>query len=179
MAFDPAGAVRFDLPSGTVRTADEGRVVVVPVEALAEIARSAPQAIGPVGQAIGAAMGKRLARRLRDVQGASIDDFAAQLCGEVAVSGLGVASIERWGRAMVIALDNASLDDALLAAILGAAIYEATGRALACMPLGREGGVLRLLITSDAAVARARAWMSEGVAWGEVLSRLQSRGGDA
>ena len=56
MAFDPAGAVRFDLGSGTVRSSDEGRVVLVPVEALAEIARSAPQAIGPVGQAIGAAM---------------------------------------------------------------------------------------------------------------------------
>src|ERR1700690_235006 len=119
-SFDPTHAVRFDLPRGSVRTrGDDDRVLLVPTAALDDFVRSAsPEAVERLGRSLGAAIGRRAAARMGDPQGASLDSFVAQLAGEAAIAGVGALSIERWGRALVIVIEDSPLVGTLLAPIV-------------------------------------------------------------
>src|SRR5579883_3206155 len=122
-SFDPARAVRFDLPSGSVRASGDARVALVPVEVLEEIARTPAAEVA--GRAMGAAIGKRAASRLGDAGAASVEAFVTQLAGEMAVAGYGVLSVERWGRALVVVVEHCALPEPLLGAVLAAALASA------------------------------------------------------
>jgi hypothetical protein len=171
--FDPTHAVRFDLPRGAVRAGSGGDpALLVPVAALAELARSAPaEASAAFGRALGAAIGRRAAARLADGKAASIEDFVTQLAGETAVAGLGVLTVERWGRALVVALEGFPLGEPMLIPVVSASLEAATGRKTSCVVLSRAPQA-RLLVTSDAVASKVRGWLSSGVAWGDVLTRL-------
>jgi hypothetical protein len=188
-SFDPAHAVRFDLARGRVERdlapgADATqRYLVVPVEAIEELAlaRAGGDAVEVVSRAVGASMGRRVALHLARAGGAraaSVEAFAAELAGELAVSGCGVLRIERWGRALVLVLESAPLPDAVLAPMLEAAVAEAAEREVRCTVIARDAAAARVLVSSDAAGKRMRAWLAEGVAWGDALVRLH-RGGAA
>jgi hypothetical protein len=186
-SFDPAHAVRFDLHSGRV-VRDEGqRYLVVPVEALEELAlaRAGGDAVEVVSRAFGASMGRRIAARLAGGGGAraaSVEAFTAELAGELALSGCGVLRVERWGRALVLAMEQAPLPDAILAPMLEAALAEAVGRELRCSVIARDAAVARVLVSNDETSQRVRAWLAEGVPWGDALTRLHrgpSKGGGA
>ena len=115
-SFDAARAVRFDLPSGSVRAAGDARVALVPVEALAAVGKSG--AADEVAGIVGSAIGKRVAARLGNSNGATIEAFATALGGELAVAGYGSLSLERWGRALVLVVEHAALPDAMLGTML-------------------------------------------------------------
>jgi hypothetical protein len=173
--FDPTQAVRFDLPRGAVRAGrSDDLALLVPAAALAELARSAPpEASAAFGRALGAAIGRRAGARLGDARSASLEDFVTQLAGEAAVAGLGVLTVERWGRALVVAFEGFPLGEAMLAPVVGAALEAATGRKTTCVVLSRSPALARLLVTSEAVASKVRGWLSSGVAWGDALARLQ------
>lgn len=180
-SFDAARAVRFDLPSGSVRAAGDARVALVPVEALAAVGKSG--AADEVAGIVGSAIGKRVSARLGNAASgsATIEAFATALGGELAVAGYGSLSMERWGRALVLVVEHTALPDAMLGKVLAVAIAATSMRGeIVCEALGRDGETARFLVAAKASAARVRGWIDSGVKWGEALARLHSKsGGDA
>jgi hypothetical protein len=177
--FDPTRAVRFDLPRGTVRTLrDDDRVVLVPTAALDEVVRSAPPtAVEALGRALGAAIGRRAVASMGDPQSASIDAFVTHLAGEAAIAGVGLLGVERWGRAVVVSIEDSPLVGTLLAPLVASALEVASGRRVWCTLLSRDDHVARVLVGSEQAVGRVRGWIGSGIAWGEAVVKLH--GGEA
>ena len=181
LRFDPSKAVTFDLAHGLVHLTGAPSRVLVPAEALGALAHAAgPEATAAFGRALGEVMGRRVAASLAAAEGveaASTATVVEHLGGELALAGLGSLGLERWGKAMVLVMDHSPLagtGDALLEATLAAAIAAASGRPVRALLLGREAVRARFLIGGEAALARARAWLGEGVSWGEVLVRLHA-----
>ena len=65
--------------------------------------------------------------------------------------------------------------DPLLAAVIEGALGEATGRALSALGIARDGVRARFLIAGSSAVTKAKAWLEQGVSWGEALTRLHGQ----
>jgi hypothetical protein len=181
--FDPKTAVTFDLTAGQVHLQDSEPALMVPSAALIDLCKAAGDlATGNLGRAVGQTMGKRVASRLGGADGSSIQGFVEHLAGEMAVSGWGALSLERWGRAMVLVVDR-GVSTSLTCAMLEAALDAATGRKACCVPVMQEGYRTRLLVTSASSAEKVAQWVAQGVSWGEVLVKLhpaqKSAGGDA
>jgi hypothetical protein len=176
-SFNSAQAVRFDLAHGSVRASTgDDRFVLVPVAALVDLARAAPpEAVAALGRAIGAGIGHRAAARIGDAKASTLEEFITQLAGEAAVAGVGVWSVERWGRALVIVVDE-GLSSAIIAPIVGAAIQAASGRPVGCTLLSSDDRTSRVLVSSDRAVDRVRQGIASGLSWGEAITRLHGEG---
>lgn len=174
-SFDPSHAVHFDLSHGAVRAgAEKDPVLLVPCSALEELVSSAPRgAVEVLGRALGAAIGRRAAARLAGAGDVSVEDFVAQLAGECAVAGVGVLAVERWGRALVVVIEQSRLAGALLAPMVGAALEAASGRRTSTGLLSRDERTARVLVSSEQAVKRVLDWIASGVPWGEALAKLQ------
>ncbi len=173
----PERHVTFDLATGQVRSIGDDRLVFVPPSALDDLASSVGvDAASRFARTIGAAVGKRVAHRLgstEGVLGASLEAFVSELALEVALSGWGSLRIERWGRAMVVAVEHAPVvDHRLIAALVEGAIEAVAGRTVRGVLLGGE--VARVLVVSERTAERARDWMAEGVSSQDVLARLQT-----
>jgi hypothetical protein len=182
--FDPTHSVRFDLPRGSVIAGEEERHVLLPCAALDDLVLIAgTEAAVAVGRALGAAIGKRVAARLGGVAGArgsSIEQVVRDMAGELATLGLGVASVERWGRALVIAVERPAVADLpFLSSIVEGMLVGASDAKVSCTSLGRDGPTVRILAASEGAIARARSMLDTGTPWGDVLARLQRKGGGA
>lgn len=177
-SFDSTGAVRFDLRSGRVHAGGDGgeRVLLVPTSALDDIVLSAPpEAVEALGRALGAAIGRRAAGR-QDPGAVPIDSFVAQLAGEASLAGIGALSIERWGRALVVVVEDSPLVGTLLAPLVAAAVEAASGRSVSCALLSRDERAARVLLGSESGVARVREWIASGMPWGEALVKLHGGG---
>jgi len=179
--------VTFDLATGQVRQVRLGggeRLVLVPPAALDDLASSVSvEAASRFARAIGVAIGKRAAQKLGSIDGvlaASLEAFVSELALEVALSGWGSLSIERWGRAMVVVVEHTPVSDPrLIAVLVEGAIEAAAGRAVrgVCL-VSTRGGVARILIVSERTAERARGWIAEGVSGQDVITRLQTPGSD-
>ena len=168
-SFNATQSVRFDLVHGAVRAgASDDRLLLVPLAALVDLADAAPPAaVEALGRALGAAIGRRAAARMGDATGTSLEGFVTQLAGEAALAGVGVLSIERWGRALVVVLEDSPLPGALVAALVGAALEAASGRKVATALLSHDARAARVLVV-ERRRRPARARM-DGV--GRVLGR--------
>lgn len=176
--FDLKGQLRFDETTCTVHDSSNQRLLVVPAAALDELLKNAGRkASSQFGTAVGRAAGARVAARLGGAQAvlaAGLEAVLTQIAGELTVVGLGRVTAERWGRAMVLVVDGAaSDDDAFVAAVLEGAMGTATGRAVRCVALGREGTISRALVCSETGAQRARQMLGEGASWSAVVVRLQ------
>src|SRR5215472_7299509 len=149
--------VRFDLPSGTVRAQDNERVVLVPAAALDSLAKSAGvDAACAFTKALGAAVGGRVAAHAGSadaVRKATLETLVTELGAELALAGWGALSLERWGRAMVIAVQGPPLaEQRLLASFVEGAIgVFSGGREVRCLSLGGDG-TIRILVAGPRAV---------------------------
>ena len=172
--FDPARALRFDVPSGSVIANDDMRVVLIPAEALDELAKSdLPGVIEGMGNLVGRAIGKRLGARLgARASSGTVEEFVTELAGELGIAGYGAVSLERWGRALVIVVERSALPTRMIAPLVGAALENATGREVWCAMLMHDELATRVLVSSRSAISRVRDWLDDGVAWGEALARL-------
>jgi len=181
--FDASRAVTFDLAKGQVRLDGAPHQVLVPSEALAKLFASASKETRrEFAKAFGEPLAKRLSSRLGDPTKAKLEAVVEHLGGEVALLGLGSLSLERWGRALVFVVDGSPFGkdgDELLAAILEAALAEATGRNPRCVVLERAEARLRLLVVSEASAEKVRTWLGEGTSFGDVLARLNGPRGEA
>jgi hypothetical protein len=173
--------VTFDLATGQVRSSGDERLVLVPPSAFDDLASSAGiDAASRFTRAVGAAIGKRAAQKLGSVDGvlgASLEAVVSALALEVALSGWGSLRMERWGRAMVVAVEHAPVaDPRLIAALVEGAIEASAGKAVHGVSLGREmgGEAARVLVVSETTAERARGWLAEGVNAQDVLAKLQT-----
>lgn len=179
--FDPSKAVTFDLARGLVQQEGAPAGLIVPAEALAALALAAgPEAATTFGQSVGEAIGRRVASRLAAASGVRAAGAVAvveHLGGELAMTGLGSLGLERWGRALVLVIDQSPLGsagDALLESVLTGALSAAAGEQPSVTMLEREGKRVRFLVTSRAGADKVRAWLDEGVSWGDALVRLHA-----
>ena len=182
--FDPSKAVTFDLASGLVHIEGAPSRVLVPADALRALCDAAGgDAAAAFGAALGTPMGRRVASRFTEgaagigdsVRKASIEAVVDHLGGEMAIAGLGSLTIERWGYALVLVVDHSPLEgagDRLLEAVLAGALEASTGQRVRTLSLGRDGTRARFLAAGSAAVEKARAWIEQGISWGEALARL-------
>jgi hypothetical protein len=114
---------------------------------------------------------------LRDPQNASVEAFLAHLAGEAAIAGVGAISIERWGRAVVVAVEDSPLKGPLLVATVASALEVASGRRASCALLSHDDRSARIFVGNEQAVNRVRAWLASGVPWGEAVVRLHGGAG--
>ncbi len=124
------------------------------------------------GRALGAAIGRRAAARMGDPAGASMEGFVTQVAGQAAIAGLGALSVERWGRALVVAVEGSTASGTLLGWIVSAALAAASGRHVSHAQLSRDDRVARFFVGSEAACRRLGDWLASGMAWGEAVVKL-------
>jgi hypothetical protein len=158
---------------------------MVPADALLAICHAAGEdEAANMGHAIGETMGRRAAVRLgpdpdtrqQAVRKAGFEQVITELAGELALIGMGALSAERWGKAVVIVVDQSPLGadgDELLASVLQSAfrgvVGSQTGRVV---PLSREEARARFLLVSGAVVEGVRERIARGESWGSVLAAL-------
>jgi hypothetical protein len=180
--FDPTRSVVFDLAQGQFRD-DEGTPRLnVPADALLRLCEAAgPDAVRDFGRSLGSEVGRRALRRLGDAaQNAPVEAWVEHLGGELALLGFGNLSAERWGKALVLALDGApSGSEAVLAAFVEGALQRALGRDVAAFSLGRTGELVRVAVLSRSSADRAREWQQGGASWVQILERLHGARGEA
>ncbi|MBX3225695.1 MAG: hypothetical protein KIT84_31040 [Labilithrix sp.] len=178
-AFDPNGAVRFDMTNGATSDSRGTRFLLVPAAALEALDRTTPGALAHLGAEVGRACGARVAASLGGdggVRASTLEVVVTHLAGELAIAGLGSVTVERWGRALVVVLTNPNVNsDGFLAAALAGAVGFAAGRDVCMIPIGREGNVLRFLIGTSQTMIRCRSLVSSGKTWMEILSALQPK----
>ena len=91
-----------------------------------------------------------------------------------------LASVERWGRALVVVVERPAVADLpFLASILEGMLESASETHVRCMSLGRDGATVRVLVAGELAITRARGMLDAGATWGDVLACLQRKGGGA
>ena len=174
LGFDPSQSVKFDFARGAVEI-DGGAHLLIPTSALLALCRGAGvEAQRDFGRSLGTELGRRVMARIR-VKEASVEKIVEHLGGDLALVGLGSLGAERWGQALVLTMTKSPLDregDALVAAVLEGALQRAMARDATAVPLAREDGHARYLVISASAAGKVRAWLGEGVPWGDVLARL-------
>lgn len=174
-AFDPSGAVRFDLKSGAASDAQGSRLVVLPSSALEALERTSPEGVVELGNELGRVCGERVAFRLggdAGVRAAQLEIVISHLAGELAVAGVGALHLERWGRALVCVVENPShASDAFVSAVLAGALSAASGRDVAVAPLARNGA--RYFVGAPRAADRVRMLAAQGKGHAEILGALQ------
>jgi hypothetical protein len=178
--FDPSYALEFDLGRGQVRMANAGERVVIPADALIALCQGASEdAVRDFGRRLGTEAGRIMNDRLGEAWQASLETVVEHLGGEFSIMGLGSLGLERWGQALVFSFDHSPLGwagDALLGAILEGAMQRSFGRDVVAIKLVRDASLVRFLIAGHDGANKAIDWLSQGVPWGDVLSRLVSRG---
>ena len=174
--FDPSYALEFDLGRGQIRVANAGERVVVPSDALLALCQAAQEhAVIDFGRRLGTEAGRALLGRLGDVGQASLETVVEHLGGELALMGFGSLGLERWGTALVLSFAHSPLGGAgylLLGSVLEGAAQRTFGRDVVATKLVRDADLVRFLITGREGADRALGWLSSGIAWGEVLTRL-------
>ena len=183
-AFNPSEAVTFDLAFGHVHLDGAPTRVMVPADALVALCIAAGDAAAAnMGHAIGEAMGRRVGVRLADgaasregaVGASKLEDVVSHLAGELAITGIGALSVERWGKALVLVVDQSPLGqdgDLLLAEILQAAMAALTGGPIRVIRLHRDGVRARFLSVAPAVAEAVRQRIDKGQVWGSLLAAL-------
>lgn len=177
-ASDPSARVRFAPSRGAVESAERERLVVLPATVLAALAREAgPAALAALGAELGRSVGARLAARAGSLAAVGASPFEAvvdELALELALAGLGVASVQRWDRALVIAVREAPVPHArFLEEVLAGALGALAGQPVAAAFVGFEGDRLRFFVGRAETAARVRA-EAEHASLGVALERLVS-----
>lgn len=188
-AFNPAEAVTFDLQFGHIHLDGAPTRVMVPADALVALCQAAGEEetagfAHAIGEAVGRRVGVRLAggskNRHEAVRAAGLEVVVSQLAGELAVLGVGSVSAERWGKALVLVVDQSPFGedgDSLMAEILQAALHSLVNSKARIVKLDREGVRARFLAVSGAAVEGVRKRLAAGESWGSVLANMHRGGG--
>jgi hypothetical protein len=174
--FDPTHSLEFNLDRGSVKLSGSLERVLLPADALAALVRGADsETRRDFARRLGTEAGRRVAERLDS--SANSESVVEHLGGELALMGLGSMTLERWGRALVVAVSGSPLrgeGDDILAGVIEGALQRGFGRTAVVVPLVRDDSLVRLLVVGTAAGERVRAWLGSGVGWGDALARLNA-----
>ena len=176
-AFDPHGAVRFDLKSGATSDPRGARLVLLPAAALEALERTTPGALAFLASELGKGCGARVAANLGGdaaVRSCDLETVVTHLAGELAIAGLGAISVERWGKALVFVVANPSVaSDGFVSGALAGALLAATGREVSVGALGKDGATSRYFVGTPATITKIRGLVSQGKSWSDVLGTIQ------
>jgi hypothetical protein len=186
------GTLSFDLAEGLVQLGGQARIVLPASIVLAIVGAATAEARSAFGRAIGESIGHVAIIRMKE------EDFAAplalvdaspeaalsELAAAWALAGLGGLGMERWGRALVMTVDNSPLGregDDLLELALEGALETATGRHVRVTRIERARSKLRFFVGNAKAVAKVKSLVAKDTPWADALSMLHSDGlrGDA
>jgi hypothetical protein len=178
--FDPSYALEFDFARGQIRMANAGARVVVPCDALLALCQGASEdAVRDFGRRLGTEAGRVMNDRLGEAWQASLETVLEHLGGELSLMGLGSLGLERWGQALVLSFNHSPLGgagDLLLGSVLEGAMQRSFGRDTVAIKLMRDEQTVRFLMAGRSGADKAGNWLAQGVPWGDVLSRLATRG---
>ena len=177
--FNPTAAVNFDLERGRVELDSAAARILVPADALLDLCREAgDDALRDFGRRLGSEAGRRVSERLSDgLSTATVESIVEHLGGDLALMGLGSLGAERWGSALVFTFADCPLGTAghgVLGAVIEGALQRTFSRDVAAVALHQEDEQLRLIVVAPSAAQKVRDWLENGVAWGEVLTRLHA-----
>ena len=179
--FNLTGAVTFDLSSGSVTLSHVSRCVLAPANGLSSLCEAAGEAATrafavDIGSAIGVRLAKHLERNSskEHLSEVSTATFVEVLRGEFALAGLGSVRIETWGKALLFVVKGASMPASFVASVLEGALAEATGRKAFCTKLSESESETRFLVVGREAAQLVAKQLADGVAWEDVLIRIQS-----
>ncbi|MBM4357268.1 MAG: hypothetical protein FJ096_04085 [Deltaproteobacteria bacterium] len=181
--FDPRGAILMDRDAGQLRVGISAPRVMVPAEALVTLcAKAGEELTVALGHALGEAIGARLRERFESaggdgVRGGPFALVVEHLAGEVALSGLGVLTAERWGKALAFVVDHSpiaheAIGDVMLCGVLSAAVRVATGASATIVPVAREGTRTRFLVLGDGALDGVLRELERGTGWHAIVGDL-------
>jgi hypothetical protein len=193
--FDPSEAVTFDLAFGHIHLDGAPHRVMIPAQALVKLCHAAGEdETAELAHGMGAAMGHRIALRLAPeggsdgdegrarrqtaVRAAGLERVVAELAGEMAITGMGCVSAERWGKALVLVVERSPFGpegDDLVATVLQAAMQTMTASPARVIRLVRESDRVRFIVVSGATVDAVRMRLDRGESWGSVLAALHGR----
>jgi len=182
-AFDAAGLVKFDLSSGTIRSAGEEPLALIPADVVSMLEPS--DDLDKAARKWGALHGGLLAQVLFDIEEPStIDMLAEYLGGSLTTAGLGRLTIQIRGDALMVSVagDDRSAPSpgrrALLAGFL-AGYLEALGpAAFGVVHLGGDGATDMFWAGNPDAARQVQSWLEKGFDPIAAVDRL-AQGGDA
>ncbi|MDB4972496.1 MAG: hypothetical protein JWN48_837 [Myxococcaceae bacterium] len=171
--FDPGGYFAFDLARGAVHTRHGERVLVLASDVLGPLVSTAVRqgdltAVRMLGKRIGEDAARSLAS---DVKAAAPEAVTTHVNGMLSLLGWGTLTLERWGQALVLALEGApSLDNERLglAALLGGAFTSLGGRDVACVPVDGT----RFVIVHPSIAEAVWSWSKEHKDLASIIARL-------
>jgi hypothetical protein len=185
-SFNPQRSVLFDLGQGAVRLTAGEPQVLVSASVIAALADAHPDP-RPLGRALGGEIAERAILRVRrgppppgspeGLRAYDLREVVELVGGEMALVGLGNLRVERWGAALVFALEPCALDaraDRLLEGVIEGAVAGAGGRIVHAAIIDRDEKWARFLVANDAVAARAAEMHRAGTAFPEILATIQS-----
>jgi len=176
-AFDPNGAVRFDLARGAASDTRGARLVVVPAAAIEALEKRNADAATALATEIGRACGVKVALRLGGdggVRNAQLEVVVSHLAGELAVAGIAAVHVERWGRAMIVVAENPAMgSDVFVGTVIGAALGAASGRDVAATCIGHEGGKHRFFVGTAKTAERVKGLAAQGKPFATIVASIQ------
>lgn len=181
-AFDAAGLVEFDLSKGTIRSAGDAPLALIPADLISMLEPS--EDLDTVARGWGAAHGKRLADALAGTEEPStIDLLAEYLGGSLTTAGLGRLSIVIRGDALMFRVDTANSPPqsagrrALLAGFIAGYLEVLGPAAFGVVHLGGDNtGDLFWAGNPDAA-RQVQGWLEQGIDPAIAVDRLAQGGG--
>lgn len=181
-AFNPSGQLRFDIERGRVSMDGDAARLVLPANALqALLASAGPEASVDFGRTLGTELGRRAAARWTgDAKTTTLAEIIDHLGGEFALAGLGRLRAEQWAEALVFRIEQCPLGqqaDSVLAAVIEGALQRALSRDVSAVPVERTDGNTRFLLAGKRGAAKVRAWLKDGLEWGQAVTRLNTSGG--
>lgn len=165
---------QFDLSKGVATSDNAQSLVLVPATVLTRMIAELPaDAAAKCLRAFGQELGDRGRARLSSPSHVTMENVLGELAVEFAAAGLGMLSFERWGRALVVVLSHGPLQGTSAAALVEGAMSGISGRAVVGARLFDEGGLTRVLLTSQKGADRVAELLKNGMSWGHALTELQ------
>jgi hypothetical protein len=180
-AFDAAGSVRFDLRTGTIRSAADEQLALIPADLVSLLDPGAD--LDRVARAWGESQGIQLAAVLaRADEPTTIDTLADYLGGALTVAGLGRATIEIRGDALMfrirpgIGAPASAGRRALLAGFLAGYLGALGPGGFGVVHLEGDAGSDLFWAGNPDAARRVQHWLEQGMAPTVALDSLAAGG---
>ena len=168
--FDPAGYYELDVAKGTVRTRRGERVIILSDNVVTALVSAAARSGDLAGLR---ALGTQVGTEVREVLGddpkrATPEAVLTEAAAVVATLGLGSLSVDRWGDAIAVRLDDApELAETALQAFLEALLESMAGRAVACVSAAGS-----FLVVDPGIADVVRGWAAGGASIATMVGRL-------
>lgn len=174
--FDPGGFYEFQLAHGTLKTRDGVRAIAISASIFADFVKALVErgdvaALKTWGAELGGQVGFVAGQR---IDGLSPEAVMESVSTVLALSGLGRATLERFGDLAVLRLDAALEFDGATGAYsaLFEGLFESLADAdLACVPMAHDA---RFALVHPSVADDVRTWISEGTTPGEIAARLSA-----